>query len=206
MQVKIKAKLLQYFLNKNHNQGFTRTGLLVRILVYGSVATTLVLPYYTRECRDCHNLFSGVNNFRQSKAKQIMGAINRGEQAYYLEKGTFADFKSFQELGLRIKPDTTYYRYRILAPMMPVGKLDESVNQAPSFQTSMTAIGQGRKPYIKNSVKNYIGAVFVTGDHTESGSIAALCEMNQENSLPTTMPKLVDGKIKCPEGSQILVR
>lgn len=205
MQVKIKDKLRQYFLNKNHNPGFTGTGLLVRIFLYGSVATTLVLPYYTRECRDCHILFSGVNNFRQSKAKQIMGAINRGEEAYYLEKGTFADFKSFKEVGLG-KPDWPYYRYRILAPMMPVDKLDESVNQAPSFQTSVTAIGQGRKPYIKNSVKNYIGAVFVTKDNTESGSIAALCEMNQENSLPTTMPKLVNGKIKCPEGSQILAR
>ncbi|HBE16333.1 MAG TPA: hypothetical protein DEG17_06640 [Cyanobacteria bacterium UBA11149] len=207
MQIKIKAKLRQYFLNKNHNQGFTITGLLVRVLLYGSVATTLVLPYYTTECSsNCHNLFPGANGLKQSQAKQFIGSINRQQQAYHLEKGTFADFNSFNQLGLGMKPDRAYYRYRILAPMVPVDNLDESVNQTSYFPTSMTAIGQGRKPYIKNNVKNYIGAVFVTKDNTENGTIAAICEMNQKNSLPTTMPKLVNGEIKCPEGSQNLAR
>lgn len=48
---------------------------------------------------------------RQSEAKQSIGAINRGQQAYFFEKKTFAN--SIDNLELGIKTETENYSYSI---------------------------------------------------------------------------------------------
>lgn len=203
MQVHIKAKLLRYFLSENRDKGFTKMGWLVRIFLYGSVAATLSFPYYNHY-RGCsgHNWFAQVNCSRASEAKQYIGSMNRAQQAYYLEKGTFANFKSFNDLGLGINTETDSYSYRILSPMVPVQSLNESEQESTSLPTSVTMVSQKKGSYFNQ----YIGSVFVTKtkENNEDMTIAVICEVKGKNSLPTSMPKLVNGEAKCPEGSEAI--
>ena len=77
------------------------------------------------ESRDKH--FIGLScgcSARRVEARHNLGAINRTQQAFYLENNRFAD--SLKEIGLGIKTETTNYRYRIIQPMMPVQELDRS--------------------------------------------------------------------------------
>ena len=200
MPVNIKVKLLQYFLSENQDKGFTRIGWLVRILLYSSVATVLALPFYTPDCSSCHNLLNSANKARESEGKMYIGSMNRAQQAYYLEKGTFT--KSIADLGLGIKTETNYYSHRILSPMIPVQTLNKSVNKNPSVQTSVTIISQSKKPVLRS----FIGSVFVipSKDIKEKDTIAVICEVQKNNPLPTNMPSLVNREIQCPKGSEAL--
>ena len=72
------AKLLQNLRNKKGNKGFTLIELLVVVIIIGVLAA-VALP----------NLLGQVAKGRQAEAKNNLGAINRTQQAYRLEKAIF---------------------------------------------------------------------------------------------------------------------
>lgn len=106
MKVQLKAKCLQYFTNTRSNQGGTLIMLLAILFISGILAA-IALP----------SLLSKTDKARQVEARNNIGRINRAQQAYYIEKGFFAD--SFEKLGLRIPPETANYRYQITYPCPP---------------------------------------------------------------------------------------
>lgn len=94
------CKLLQQ-INQNKskaNQGFTLIELLVVIIIIG-ILSAIALPAFLNQ----------ANKARQSEAKQALGAINRGQQAYYLERQLFSD--SIDGLGLGLQVSTENYSY-----------------------------------------------------------------------------------------------
>jgi type IV pilus assembly protein PilA len=92
MKSELKAKFLQNFVRKNKgNEGFTLIELLVVIIIVG-VLSAIALPSFLNQ----------VGKARGSEAKTTLGALNRAQQAYRLENGTFTG--DIQYLDAKITP------------------------------------------------------------------------------------------------------
>lgn len=121
---------------------------------------------------------------KQIEGTQIVGALLRGQQAYYLENNKFSD--SFEELGLGIQSETDNFKYEITL------KDDKSA--------MVTAIAKGE------TLKSYTGAVFAAEVNGENTTVVGICETDEPSDKPPAMPKTPgeDGQVECPAGSTSL--
>lgn len=118
----------------NQNGGFTLIELLVVIIIIGILAA-IALPSF----------LSQANKAKQAEAKAYVSALNRTQQAYYLEKNRFAD--SINQLGVGLSQSTDAFQYGITPPSAPHG-WDKLVTN--------TAIAR------YTGVKSYAGAEIMT--------------------------------------------
>jgi|SRR6478672_2765763 len=173
MSSELKAKWLQYF-SSNKNQGFTILEFLVVIVIIGVLAA-IAIPSFL----NCRNIS------KDSEARIYVGSMNKGQQAYFREKDTFAN--SIEKLRLGIKTQTANYQY--------------------SIQTTPTAAfsyGVALK-HTKNSIKSFVGAVFlvpVERDKTEAAkpqmeTVAILCQTNTGSITRPANPINQKGVLAC---------
>ncbi len=182
--------------NKKHK--FTKAEWLIRIFLYSWVIATGMTLFNIPTL-----FFPEVERAYQAEAKNHIGAINRAQQAYYLEYGRFVNFESFDKLRIGIRTETENYHYRILSPMVPVQTLDESEGIPTSFERGMVAIAQAKDP----KLKQYVGAVFLSQEAETEQAVeimAEICAVDAGVSLPSTLPMLSGGEIQCPEGTEPL--
>jgi type IV pilus assembly protein PilA len=84
MNANFKAKFLQNLVSKKKgNEGFTLIELLVVIIIVGVLAA-IALPSFLNQ----------IGKARGSEAKSTLGTVNRSQQAYRLENGTFGPLAS----------------------------------------------------------------------------------------------------------------
>lgn len=156
------------------DQGFTLLELTFVVIIIGGLAA-LVLPSFL----NCSN------KAKQSEAKQYVGSMNRGQQAYFLEQKAF--YNSIGKLGLGIKTQTTNYNYSTRA----------TANAAFSY-------GVARKEASK-PLKSYVGAVFAVPSHSENSkaakdeitTVAILCEANSPGTSKPADPTYQNGVVAC---------
>jgi len=144
MNTNFKIKLLQNLSNRKANQGFTLIELLVVVIIIGVLAA-IALP----------NLLGQVAKGRQAEAKDNLGAINRGQQAYVSEKGTFGTITN-TDSAVGVKVAWQYY----------------SIAEGVTDNTGYTATAQA-VPQYENDIKNYASAV--TKD-TSNSVFTIICE------------------------------
>ncbi|MEL6471122.1 MAG: type IV pilin-like G/H family protein [Cyanobacteria bacterium J06623_4] len=132
-------------------EGFTLIELMVVIVIVGMLSA-IALPSFLNQ----------ANKAKQSEAKTYVGAMNRAQQAHFLERNKFAGRLS--DLGVGINSVTQTYSYGMtLATGAAVG--DGVTNYA-------------RPQAIEQSVKAYIGGVklgSVPGVNAAT-TLAVLCE------------------------------
>jgi type II secretory pathway pseudopilin PulG len=76
------------------------------------------------------------NKGKQAEAKQNIGAMNRAQQAYFLDNNTFAN--SVVDTGVGIKTQTVNYNYSVRATKTAV----PAINVAPTAnKTETTTVG-----------------------------------------------------------------
>jgi type IV pilus assembly protein PilA len=100
MKSDLKVKYLQFLLGKKKdgNEGFTLIELLVVVIIIGVLAA-IALP----------NLLGQVGKARESEAKTTIGALNRAQQGYFTEKGTFTDSQN----SLEVPTNAKYYSFDV---------------------------------------------------------------------------------------------
>jgi type IV pilus assembly protein PilA len=92
-------KFLNHLIAKKEDQGFTLIELLVVIIIIG-ILSAIALPSF----------LSQANKAKQSEAKTYVGAMNKGQQAYYTENSKF-QASDISALGIGINPNTVNYTY-----------------------------------------------------------------------------------------------
>ncbi|WP_341529232.1 type IV pilin-like G/H family protein [Nostoc sp. UHCC 0302] len=126
-------------------------------------------------------------NQPEVEGKQVIGTINRVQQAYYLENKKFGT--TLEQLQLGIKPETENYTYRII----PQGRQTQSV----------ISTAAAKKP----ELKSYTGIVFITKVKGETVTNTAICETDKPSTTPPAQPKLPtreSQQVQCPTGSHLL--
>ncbi len=131
------------------------------------------------------------NKARQSEARTYVGALNRSQQAYFLEKNKWA--KTIEETAVGIKAETESYRYDI--------QNIDSIKTVNIKNYSGITVQTGTAK--KEGLKSYLGAVYLSGAFgNELASLAILCESNEPSTKQVELPKF-DGKaLQCPDSYQ----
>ena len=153
MKTELKAKFLQHILDKKKgDEGFTLIELLVVIIIIG-ILSAIALPSFLNQ----------ANKAKQSEAKTYVGSLNKGQQAYYTEKGSFGT--AISDLGVGIKTQTVNYIYTTGTSGSSTGAIAQSVSSTTGVSTV---------------IRNYAGTVSLLSEGTTSDvtSVAILCETN----------------------------
>lgn len=156
MKTELKAKFLQHLLKKKQgDQGFTLIELLVVIIIIG-ILSAIALPSFLNQTAKA----------RASEGKSNVGAMNRAQQAYFLEQSNFTSTVSQLGLSLRNSDNFNY--------TATVG-----TNSVGNFGTST-----------KTDIKSYGGGVFYTASSGSNEGFTAtiLCESDDPTTTQVTMP------------------
>ncbi len=157
MKTEFKAKFLQHINKRRQDQGFTLIELLVVIIIIG-ILSAIALPSF----------LSQANKAKQSEAKQYLSSVNKGQQAVYAEKSSFAS--DMTELGLGIKSGTNNYTYT----------LGSSANGATALGTPIGGAA--------SALKGYAATVGLVPSGEAKGTQSILCEtVTAGAGLPTAV-------------------
>jgi type IV pilus assembly protein PilA len=174
MKADFRAKFLNHLIAKKEDQGFTLIELLVVIIIIG-ILSAIALPSF----------LSQANKAKQSEAKTYVGAMNKGQQAYYTENSKF-QASDISALGIGINPNTVNYTYTTVGTNGTTFATTNAVNKAQSTNISL---------------KGYAGKVglFESGTTSEVTSVAVLCEVKKAGTGAPADP--TDGKT-CDSATQ----
>lgn len=189
---------------------FTLAKLPIRMVIYLSVFGAFCLAPYIRNQDWFYDKELHIYRVVNIEAKAGIIAINRVQQNYHLKHQKFAN--SITTTGLPINIETGKYSYRIVQPMKPVQDLSQSAiyhdRESMIMAIAYKNIKENTPPNsLDDQLKNYLGVLYTLPQTSASGETeiitrAALCQMTVENPLPTTMPKLINGYIQCPNGAR----
>lgn len=185
--------------SKKKQQGFPVLGCLT-IFLGLTIFGVLTLP----------SLMSCSNKARQAEAKTYVGAMNRSQQAYFLENNAFSN--SFDYLGLGVATQTENYQYSIRATKTAVFNYGvvrhdyayEKVQFGPFYWTKRT----------NSRLKSYVGGVFLLpanqvdpkAEKKEMTTVVIICESVSPGTVKPADPILKNGVPTCGIGTKDLRR
>lgn len=167
------------------NQGFAWFWTLA-ILGVGGIGLAIIVPSFLNET----NKICGGPTL---EVRQYIGAINRSQQAYFLENRTFA--KNLDQTGIGIKSKTENYQYLIAT----------TPQAAFSYAISLKGTEQ---------TKSYVGAVFTVTEpknsskagENEINTIAIVCSANTAGKNKLAAPIYQNKTLSCGAGTTAINR
>ena len=147
-------------------KGFTLIELLIVIIIIG-ILGAITIP----------SMLSQAAKARQSEAKSFVGAINRAQQAYMMERLEFAD--NVERLSLMKQDKSKYYSYSFVVT---------------STQGSVVAL-----PLIEDSGKTYTGAATLYQNKALVKTI--ICESPKQGTEIQKVPEWdnINLQLFCPD-------
>jgi type IV pilus assembly protein PilA len=187
MQTIFKIKLLQHLSQKD--SWFSLRGWkLWRIIIILGVLGTILSSLYLSQKSGC------ANQVRTAEARSSIGAINRAQQAHFLDNNNFSN--SIEKLDLGIKNQTQNYTYSTKAT--PKAVFNYAVPRRKDV--SQGWFGLGKRPFY-----GFVGGVFVqpkkVGDK-EITTVAILCQATNSSTLPPAEPTYKNGVLNCGSGTK----
>ena len=167
MKTTLRAKLLQHLAGKKKaDEGFTLIELLVVIIIIGILAA-IALPSFLNQ----------ANKARQTEAVTNVGAINRGQQAYVLERAFFSD--RISGLGIGIKVTSDNYLFGNGTDSNDLIGLATNATSTTDYSKGAVIIADPQ-PLQDANLKSYVGATYLLSETTtnEVTSTTLLCEKN----------------------------
>ena len=150
-----------------NNKGFTLIELLVVVIILG-ILSAIATP----------SLFKQVEKSRQTEAKIVLGNLNRAQQAYRFEHGTFTTIANLQ-----ITFSGKHYIYANSGTPNSFG----AVHIATVVST------------FENDLKDYSSAV---GQTTSGSSTVVICEQNTADGATVPIPATVSAGVPaCSAGT-----
>jgi type IV pilus assembly protein PilA len=166
MKTELKAKFLQHLVQKRQDKGFTLIELLVVIIIIG-ILSAIALPSFLNQAAKA----------KQTEAKTYVGSVNRAQQAYRIEKSTFAGKITDLEIG--IPTSTQDYTYTI-------GAADVNTSTIGAAPTD-------------TSLKAYAGGVVV---QTTGQTAAIACQTTGPSLTAPALTLPTTGTLACPAGAE----
>jgi type IV pilus assembly protein PilA len=172
MKTELKAKFIQHLLGKKKdNEGFTLIELLVVIIIIG-ILSAIALPSFLNQAAKA----------KQSEAKTYVGSVNRAQQAFRIEKATFATGLTALEIG--IPTQTPNYVYNI-----------------PTASTNQTSTVFTALPVDGGSLKGLAGGVVILG----TGQTSAIgCINTGVGATVGSVTLVTTAEATCPTGTEVL--
>ncbi|MGF1458634.1 MAG: type IV pilin-like G/H family protein [Leptolyngbyaceae cyanobacterium] len=163
MKTNFAYSLLKHLRDKKKEGGFTLIELLVVIIIIGILAA-IALPSFLNQ----------ANRARETEATNALGAVNRNQQAYYLENNTFADALSLLDVG--INEDSELYVFAI-------GTVNGYGDDA-----TITA-----DPAANKKLRGFAAASYLTTNATKQETTAILCRESAADANNDTLEVSVTG-------------
>ncbi|ACB00773.1 MULTISPECIES: type IV pilin-like G/H family protein [Cyanophyceae] len=184
-------KLLQQLNKKKADKGFTLIELLVVIIIIG-ILSAIALPAFLNQAAKA----------KQSEAKQTLGALNRGQQAYRLESPEFAPEVDLLALGVEI--DTTNYAYGDDGSATTGnGEFAFNFNNLEGTDFTETA-GIGARAKDTAAVRDYDGATGATEDSEGNATtVTVICEETAPQDDDQDMSYSFADGLGCDAGNQL---
>lgn len=170
MQAKTNKHLkLAYKLNINQNAGFTLIELLVVVIIIG-ILSTIALPSFLNQAAKA----------RGAEAKANVGAMNRAQQAHFLEQYNFTT--NIDDLGLGMDNSTDNFIY------------DAVING--TLNTGVTNRGTSRR----SDITSYAGSTF----YQIGSTTTILCEANDpgNTTINNPTPPTAITSAQCPTNTR----
>ena len=128
---------------------------------------------------------------KQSENKQYVSAMNKAQQAVFIETSAFGT--SFDALGIGIKTETTNFKYSI------------RVTKKAAFNYGVSK---------EKDLKSYVGGVFLVpaknfepnAAKEEITTTFILCEADSPGTIKPAEPTYENGKIACGKGTRQVTR
>ena len=152
----------------------TNNGIPGCLIGAGSILVMLILSAIALP-----SFLTQANKAKQSEAKQYVASMNKGQQAVFAEKTSFAS--KIPDLGLGIKSETDNYKYQI---------------PQKSNNSVVVAVAEPKK----SGLKGYVGIVAIV----ENSTSTLFCEQSQASTSFPDLSTIVNQKstaiIQCPAG------
>ena len=165
---------IDYSVSANSSEFSSNAQLLQKVSDVASLPLGIILE-------DNQALVKQANKAKQSEGKTYIGAINRGQQAFFLENNHFAS--NLDKLQLGIKSSTKDYTYSIVA-----------IDDKRVVQNIGLAKTEG--------LKSYTGITFIKKDAAtgETITFTKLCESIQPTREMPPQPQQSGEEMQCPAG------